>query len=78
MDAKITEDKASSVRADLVSALTAIREPETIVATVSTPMITPTLLRARSLDEPGEGMPYAGISRSSGGPTLMAQTFIQQ
>jgi hypothetical protein len=31
VDAKITGDKASSVRADLVSALTAIREMEIMV-----------------------------------------------
>jgi hypothetical protein len=31
------------------------------------PMITPTLLRARSLDEPGAGIPHAGISEGAVG-----------
>jgi hypothetical protein len=33
-----------------------------MAATVSIPMITPTLLRARSLDEPGAVILHAGIS----------------
>jgi hypothetical protein len=35
-----------------------------MAATVTTMMITPTLLRARSLDEPGEKMPPFGICES--------------
>jgi len=38
-----------------------------MAATVVTPMITPTLLRARSLDEPGAGIPHAGISEGAVG-----------
>jgi len=33
-------------------------------------MITPTLLRARSLEEPGAGIPYAGISEGAVGHLL--------
>jgi hypothetical protein len=38
-----------------------------MAATVITPMITPALLRARSLDEPGPGLPHAGISEGAAG-----------
>jgi len=45
-------------------------------AMVSTPMITPTLLRARCLDEPDTGIPQAETSDggrpATGGPPLMA------
>jgi hypothetical protein len=55
------------------SALTAIQETETMPATVTTPMITPTLLRARSLDEPSSGMPHAGISEGAvGQPAVLS------
>ena len=47
--------------------LTVFREPETIAATVSTPMITPPLLRTRALDEPGAGIPHVGISEGAAG-----------
>ena len=38
-----------------------------MTAMVSTPMITPTLLRARSLDELGAGIRHAGISEGVAG-----------
>ena len=43
-----------------------------MAASVSAPMITPALLRARSLDEPGAGIPQAGISeRAVGRPAIL-------
>jgi hypothetical protein len=48
-------------------ALTAIRESEIMVATVTTPMITPILLCARSLGEPDTGILHAGISKGATG-----------
>jgi len=52
--------------------LTVFREPGTMPAMVSTPMITPNLPRARSLDEPGAGIPHAGISEGAvGQPALL-------
>jgi hypothetical protein len=38
-----------------------------MTATVVTPMITPTFLRARSLVEPCAGFPHAGISEGAVG-----------
>jgi hypothetical protein len=46
---------------------TVFRQTGTIAATVTTPMITPTLLRARSFDEPGARIPHAGISKGTVG-----------
>jgi hypothetical protein len=43
-----------------------------MAASVSTTMITPALLRARSLDEPGAGILNAGISEGAvGKPALL-------
>jgi hypothetical protein len=47
--------------------LTVFRESETMATAVSTPMITPTLLRELFLDEPGAGIPQAGLCEGAGG-----------
>lgn len=52
---------------DSAHGLTVFREPETMAATVSTPMITPNVLRARSLDEPGAGMLHVGFGEGVAG-----------
>jgi hypothetical protein len=43
--------------------LTVFQESEIVPATVITLMITPTLLCALSFDEPGAGLPHAGIGK---------------
>jgi hypothetical protein len=54
------------------SALTTIRESGIMVTTVITRMFTPTILRARSLDEPGVEIPHAGIGEGAAGqPTVL-------
>jgi len=56
----------------MAHALTVFRESEIMAATVSTPMITPILLRARDLDEPGAGIPHAGICEGAvGQPAIL-------
>jgi len=51
----------------MANGLTVFREPEIMAATVKPLMMTPIVLRARSLNEPGAGIPHAGISEGAVG-----------
>jgi hypothetical protein len=56
----------------MAHALTVFRRSEIMPATVRTPMIAATLLRACSPDEPGSGIPHAGIrERAVGRPASL-------